>query len=295
MDEQGEHKLRPESAVPVGRSRDLPPSVRVQAVLRLFTQGDQGKTRIVDRHEAGAMRFRMPRRAGQACEAMIVNVAGGLAGGDRVDVHVDARVGSETLIASAAAERIYRSAGDTTRIAVTLSAEAAARLVWLPNETILHRGARLARTVALSFAPESRVLFGDVLQLGRTASGEVFSSGELKESWRFSCAGRLVFAEEMRLDETALGSRDQAASFAGQGSIATLILAGGSAEDHLETIRQALPEGSEVRAGASAHSGLVFARLISRDDLALRRAFVKVVRAAATGLPLPRLMLGDEP
>ncbi|CAN1563619.1 UreH Urease accessory protein UreH [Rhabdaerophilaceae bacterium] len=276
-------------------AEDLPHSLRVNAILRLTTRGEGNSTRVIARHEAGALRMRMPRRSGSACEATIVNVAGGLAGGDRVNIAIDAQSGSELLVSSAAAERIYRSANDTTQISISLRADAGAKLVWIPNESILHRGARLKRHIDATFNAKGRFLFADILQLGRSATGEIFDSGDLHESWRFRDEGGLVFAEEMRLGESALAHRLSIGGLAGHSSLATVLLGGLDAEEHVETLRSALYDEPTVRSGVSAHSGLVFARMMSKSDLALRRVCVRAIRAVSAGLPLPRLMLGDEP
>lgn len=274
---------------------DLPASVRVDARLRLAVEHAEGRLRIAERHEAGAFRFRMPRREAGAIEAMLVNVAGGLAGGDRVDIQADARVGASLVLSSAAGERIYRSGGDETAITIKLRAETGSNLVWLPHETILHDGARLRRRVDITVDPQAHLLFGEVMQLGRVASGERFRHGLMIDQWRLTIGGRLVFAEATRLTGEMLSLSQRPGGLGNAAFVASLLLAGEGAEDRLLSIRTALKAEKDVKAAATSHSGLVFARLISEDDVALRQVFLSAVRAASGGMmPLPRVLLSGQ-
>lgn len=291
--------LSPEVAPEGARPADLPHSVRVKARLSLALSAGDGATRITARREEGAYRFRMPkqatdRHARRALEALIVNVAGGLAGGDSVSVDVTASEGACFLGSSVTAERIYRAHRDETRIALTLAALDRATLVWLPQETILHEGAKLARPLAISCARDARVLFGDLLHLGRPASGEGFARGSLAESWRIRFADRLVLADETRLADEALAASARPGLLGEANSIATLVLLGKDAPERLEPIRVALARHPTIEAGATQRDGLVFARLMGKDGMALRRAYLVAVEAAAgADMPLPRLVASE--
>lgn len=275
-----------------GSGGDLPASVRVDACLKLIVEKPGSRLRLAERHESGAFRFRMPRREAGAIEAMLVNVAGGLAGGDRVLLEAEVREGASLVLSSAAGERIYRSGGDETRISIDLRAEANATLVWLPNETILHDGARFRRDVSITLHPRARLLFGEVIQLGRVASGERFRSGMMIDQWRVSIGGRMAFAEATRLEREMLARSQRPGGLGNAPFMATLLLAGEGAADRLAAIRQALVAEPSVMAAATAHSGLVFARLLSEDDVAQRRVFLSAIRAASgDDLPLPRVLM----
>ena len=86
------------------------------------------------------------------------------------------------MIASQAAEKIYRSAGLNVQINVALAAESDAWLEYLPQETILFDGAKLARTTSVDAMPGSQVLAGEIIIFGRRGSGESFQNGFLSES-----------------------------------------------------------------------------------------------------------------
>ena len=91
------------------------------------------------------MRVRFPNAERGALEAMIVNTAGGIAGGDRHDLDIRVEDGAALGVTTAAAEKVYRALGPDGEIAVKLSVGAEGRLCWLPQETILFDRARLMR------------------------------------------------------------------------------------------------------------------------------------------------------
>src|SRR5580692_3614030 len=73
-----------------------------------------GGTRPARVHESGSLRVRFPHRDGQALDAVIVNTAGGMTGGDRFELAIDVAAGAHVSVATAAAEKIYRSLGPDT-------------------------------------------------------------------------------------------------------------------------------------------------------------------------------------
>ena len=63
-----------------------------------------------------------------------------------------------------------------------IRARAGAIVEWLPQETLLFDGARAAIATAVELAGDARFIGWDVIQLGRTASGERFASGRLRQT-----------------------------------------------------------------------------------------------------------------
>src|SRR6185436_16868668 len=81
---------------------------------------------VVRRREEGCAKLRMPTRvAGQAPESILMNTSGGLAGGDLLEV--DVQTASDLCLTTQAAEKVYRSLSDDTRISTRLSGQGAAR------------------------------------------------------------------------------------------------------------------------------------------------------------------------
>lgn len=274
-------------------SLTIPPSMRVDARVLLEVSGASGATRIVNRHEAGAMRLRFPHGAADhTCEATLVNIAGGLAGGDHVSLSLTAREGASLSFTSVGAERVYRSDGAATEVEIALSA-AQSTLIWLPQETILQDGARLHRRISMDVDGRSTLLFGEILMFGRTAMGERLTHGALRESWRLRHEGRLILADETRMEGEFAESLTHPAALGRASGMATILLTMPDAQERLEALRAVLANHPTVEGGVSDLSrddvGLVFLRLLGEDDIALRAAFRAALECLQ--LPLPRLLL----
>ncbi len=111
---------------------------RTDGSVRLGFAGGREETRVDALYQAGAARVRFPKpAAGAAPEAVLLNTAGGLTGGDRMQIEVTLGVQCSATVTSAAAEKIYRSLEGDTEIRVTLGLGDGARLQWLPQPTIV--------------------------------------------------------------------------------------------------------------------------------------------------------------
>jgi urease accessory protein len=118
--------------------------------------------------------------------------------------------------------------------------------------------------------------------------GETAIDARLSDSWRIRRDGKLVFADETRLDHAA-AALDRIAVGAGARSVATIVAAAPNVEARLPDLRAALgAESDGVEAGASAFDGLVVARLVSPSPGRLRQALIASILALGGGEP-PRL------
>ncbi len=262
-----------------------------------------GATRLTQLYQHDPMRVLFPApEAGDASLAVLVTTSGGLVAGDRIRVAVRLDPGAVAHVTASAAEKIYRSTGATTRIAQDLSVDEGARLEYLPPETILFDGARLRRHTAIALAPGAGFLGGGIIVFGRRARGERFTHGLLHEEWQVSRDGALVWGDALHLDGANGGDIAaiiaDPACFDRAAACAMLILAPPRGDPRgfiagARAVQQQSPSLG-LRAGVTAIGGLIVARWLGPDPLALRRAFADLtchLRAAAMGLPahLPRL------
>jgi urease accessory protein len=238
-------------------------------------------------YEAGSLRVRFPNGINRdTLDAVIVNTAGGMAGGDDFGIDIDVGPDARLTVTTAAAEKIYRSLGTDTEVGVKLKVSSGGKLAWLPQETILFDQMRLRRSIDIDLAEDSRLLLAEAVVFGRSAMGETVAHGHFTDRWRVRAGGKLIFAETTRLDGEIAQHLAQRAVADGNVAVASLIKYPGN-DDDVAAIRAATDDfSSEV--GASAWNGLAVARFVAPDGAALRRDLVAVLTALHAG-PLPRL------
>jgi urease accessory protein len=238
-------------------------------------------------------RVLFPRaETGHPPTAVLLTISGGLAGGDRLRVSITARDGAAATVTSAAAEKIYRSLGPDTCIDIKIGVERA-WLEFLPQETILFEGARLRRHTEIDVAPGARFLGCEMMVFGRIARGETFSSGLLFDRWQIRRAGRLIWADALRLDGDIAATLAQPAAFGGARAVASVVYVSDDPAAHLEAARE-LIAAAQGRAGVTVVNGVLLARFIGADPALLRRdliAYLVGLRHKAGGWPasLPRV------
>jgi urease accessory protein len=247
-----------------------------------------GATRRGNLHESGSLRVRFPSPEGEGLSAMLVNTAGGIAGGDHFDIEIGLNEGTRLTLTTAAAEKVYRAPDEAARLNIALKVGSAAHLAWLPQETILFDHAKIARNIEVDLATDASLLLCEIVVFGRTAMGETVREGSFIDRWRVRRAGALVFAETVRLDGD-IGAKLARPAVAGGGiAIATVLIVPGD-EALLERIRELSQTfGGEV--GLSAWNGFAMARFCAQDAAQLR-ADMMAVLGRASRTPLPRLWL----
>jgi urease accessory protein len=240
-------------------------------------------------HEAGSLRVRFPNGPSEATlDAVIVNTAGGMAGGDRFDIDVKVGIGAKLTVTTATAEKIYRSLGPDTDIGVKLDVGPGGALAWLPQETIVFDQARLRRSIDIELARDANLVLAEAAVFGRSAMGEAVIQGSFFDRWRVRVDDALVFAETLRLDGAIAQRLAQRAVANGGVAVASVIKYPGSDADAAAV--RALQEDFAGEVGVSAWNGLAVARLVATNGAALRRDLVAVL-TAFNAAPLPRLWL----
>ncbi len=261
---------------------------RARGAVRFDVSGIDGVTRRRELHEAGSLRARFPSPEDKGLSAVLVNTAGGIAGGDRFDIDITAHADARLTVTTAAAEKIYRADGPAAKLNVTLKAEDRSHLSWLPQETILFDQARIHRSIEIDLSEQASLLLCEIVVFGRIAMGERIRGGEFVNSWRLRRGGRLVFAENVRLDGDIDGTLARPAIAKGGVAIGTALIVPGD-DALVERIREVSETfGGEV--GLSAWNGFAMARFCAQDANRLR-ADMMAVLGRASGSALPRLWL----
>ncbi len=263
----------------------VPDYVRASGGVRVRFAANAGWTEAVERAESGGYRVRFPRNAG-ACEAVLINTGGGMAGGDRMRADISLDAAAAGVVTTQAAEKIYRSQGALTEIDIDLKLATGSQLDWLAQETILFRESRWRRDLNADIAADARLTIAESIVFGRIAMDEIVDRGFCHDRWRIRRGGKLIFAEDMRLDGNP--ARQLAAKASGNGAraLATILYVAPGAGQRLEEARDLLGAASS-ECGASAWNGMFVVRLLSRDPQGLRADLVRFLENFRRA-PMPR-------
>lgn len=245
---------------------------------------------LTDLYQEGCLKARFPRRPpGTPVSIVLLNCAGGVVPGDRLDQAVTLEDGSDASVVSAGAERFYRGLrGEPpayVRTMITLGAGAS--LEWLPQESILFDATALDRTVAIEMEEDARLLTVEALIFGRAAMGEVVHSIDVVDRLRIRRAGRLVWQDAVRLSGDADALMQRPAIGGGAGAVAGVLFAAPEAKARLETLRKVVAP-ADYKAGVTCRDGVLFARLLARDGAELRERIAAVLAVLRTAPGLPR-------
>lgn len=232
----------------------------------------------------GSAKIRLPRTHAPSAEAILINSAGGLTGGDRLAFAIDVGAAAAAVVTTQSCERVYRSTGGAAELDIRLRVGPGARLDWLPQETILFERSELSRRVEVDLGATAELLAVEAVIFGRHAMGESLSAGGFRDRWRIRQAGRLIHADDIRLSGPIAALLDRPAALAGAGAMATLIYVAEAPERHLDAVRAALGDTG----GASAFNGKLVARVTARDGMALRRLLALAIDALRGAAPLPK-------
>lgn len=250
---------------------------RARGRIDLAVDGRSGLTRRTRAHESGSLRVRFPHTRSRALEAVVVNTAGGMAGGDDFDINVAVGEQAQLVVTTTAAEKVYRTLGPDTTVCIKIAVAAGAALWWLPQETILFERARLVRRIEVDLADTARLVLAEALVFGRTGMGEAVTQGCVFDQWRVRRKGRLIHAEGMRLDGPISEKLAIPAIAKGGVAIATVLMIHGGDED-LAAVG-ALGHRLRGDVGASSWNGVAVMRFCAADGAALRHDLLQVLAA----------------
>jgi len=261
---------------------------RAEGSVRLSFRHRGAATALAHHYERGSFKARMPRpeQPGRPL-AVLINTAGGLAGGDVLEAHIALEADAAATVTTQAAEKVYRSTGAAARVRVELTLAERARLDWLPQETILFDQARMERDIRVDMAADAEATLVEAIVLGRQAMGEAVRSAHLIDRWRLRRAGRLIYADALRVVEPIAPLAGGRASLGGARAIGTVLHASPLAAERLEPARAALADAGHA-CGASSWDGILLVRLLAPDGQALRRTLAAVLLVLCAGRKLPR-------
>lgn len=242
--------------------------------MRLSTKLAGGRSAIDGLRQSGASKVLFPRGRAHT-EAILINTAGGITGGDRFRTEAHAGDGSRLTITTQAAERAYRAQpGEKGRVLTRLSVGEGARLDWLPQELILFQGAALERRLEVALARDARLLMVEPVIFGRRAMGETVTSATWSDRIAVDRCGKPVYRDGVSVSGDVSARIQPPATGGGAGAMASLLYVAPDAATHLRAVRAALP----LTGGASLLSeDILSLRCLAPDGFALRRALLPVL------------------
>ena len=218
------------------------------------------------------------------CQNVIVHPPGGIVGGDALAVNVDAGPCTHVQLTTPGAAKCYRSGGAFARQRIGLRAVRGAVLEWLPQETIIFDASKIELELSIELFDDARFLGWDVVCLGRTAAGERFDHGALRQRLTLTRDGIPVFAERAVLSGGAPLLRSPVGLHGNPVFGTFLVAAPIVTHAMLESCRQV-----SVMAGEGAVTrlpGVVIARYRGASAAAARHYFVDLWRKLRPALAL---------
>lgn len=251
---------------------------RSRAVGRVVFDRPGNGTRVANIYEKFPTRIMLPQIAGDAArEAVVVNAAGGITGGDRFELEIVALHDAHVVMTSQAAEKIYRALNEPARVTTRLKTSETAKLAWLPQETIVFDKARISRQTEVEFHSGSEFMALEWLVLGRAAHGEEIGSGYIRDSWLIKRDGRLIWADSFLLTDSTFVHLTRKALLSDRKAIGTLIYFGPELDRRLEALRE-VAQSQECDCAVTMVSGLIVIRLAARDGFGLKVALICVLQ-----------------
>ncbi|HEX5843600.1 MAG TPA: urease accessory protein UreD, partial [Pseudomonas sp.] len=185
------------------------------------------------------------------------------------DISATVGPGARAQLTSPGAAKWYRAAGPAYQ-SLKLRVEAGATLEWLPQETIVYAAAQAELTTDIELLGDARLLYWDIVALGRPASGERFDAGHFQAQLNIRRDGQLLWHERQRVIGGD-GLLDSPIGLDGKPVFATLLISGEIDSELLEHCRS-LPHSisGAVRGDLTQLPGLLAARCLASETLHAR-------------------------
>jgi len=242
----------------------LATAAHCEAQLSLGFSRDGCATRLTRRKHFGPLRVQKPLypEGEQVCHAIVVHPPGGIVGGDELAIDVRLEDGASALITTPGAAKWYKANGRVSRQSVHLDAGADTTLEWLPQETIFFDAAQVELEHNVVLGANASYIGSEILCFGRTASGEKFTAGSVRQRTRIRSDGRLLWYEQGAIDASGTMMTDPL-GMAGKSVCATLIAVGKALPATLiSAIRDNACAGIEEGAMAGATQSKASARSV---------------------------------
>lgn len=263
-----------------GESHHVP----LKASLSLTYVQDDGTVRLTGREHFGPLVVQKPfyPEGRDVCHTVIVHPPAGVVGGDELDI--TARVGAlaNAQITTPGASKWYKSNGHVSRQRIKLSVGRGGSLEWVPQETIFFDNACASIDHDVALEKDASYIGCEILCFGRTASGESFNAGRIRQRVCIRRDGELIWFEQLGLGGGEPGMKNPLV-LAGKTVCATLVATGKTVPAELiaalqESIVEIAKNGSAgVSQVKTARNGsVVVARYLGNSSEVARHVMLHV-------------------
>ncbi|MGV8996654.1 MAG: urease accessory protein UreD [Parvibaculaceae bacterium] len=252
---------------------------RSRGMLDLGFSVRDGVTYAARTFQQGALKVRFPNVARkQAPEAVMINTAGGIAGGDRLDMRLRADARASVVVSSQACEKIYRSLSDAAVVSVHIALNEGSHVSWLPQPMIFFDRARLKRETHVTMEADATWLSVEGIVFGRAAMGESVATGLLDDACFIRRGGRLIHVDRFSVAGDIATALARGAVLYGACAMATTRYVAPDAMARIDEMRGLL-EGSACPAAVSAWDGMMVMRHVADDSYTLNKELMRVISA----------------
>ena len=277
------------TAIPVAMEKAPAALARSEGRVEIRFRRKKDASKLAHLYQQGCGRVRFPKvDHSEYPEAVLINTAGGLTGGDHMAYQVTLGPGAGLTVSGQAAEKIYKSVGNTAVIEAEMQVGAGATLEWLPQETILFEKSRLRRMNKVHLETGSRLIALEATVFGRAAHGETLHSAYIRDGWKIWRDGKLLWVDQFMLDGDIDVETKRPAVLAGARGVATILVADDAASTYLETA-QTFARDCGVRAAVTCRDELLIMRVMAETGYDLRRALARILtqlRSTFSGYPV---------
>jgi urease accessory protein len=135
-----------------------------------------------------------------AAYTLLLNPSGGLVGGDHLSISMSLDAGTQVLISTPSANRVYQSLGEVSVQEVHINVGPDAVLEWVPEPTIPFAGSRYRQVLQVTLAPGATIFLWDAIASGRIAREEQWAFTSLENEIQITTASGASVLERFALD-----------------------------------------------------------------------------------------------
>lgn len=175
--------------------------IKPDASIFLAFDKEAGRSRLALRKHFGQLYVQKPfyPEGPEVCHIVLVHPPGGVVGGDRLEIANHVGADAHVQVTTPGAAKWYRSNGRVSYQNVTLDVKTGGVMEWLPQETIFFDDAQVELVQNVNLEKKATYVGCEIFCFGRTAHGESFNSGRIRQKISIRRDHKLIWYEQLNL------------------------------------------------------------------------------------------------